>query len=182
MINPTDPCGRLFAEFKMIAFAENIRAAEDSKHMAIQRFFREPRLSTRPIHASKLLDTLKVLSPDDVQNDKGWLDAVIVVTDNNKRRAINREQARRHSTRANHAVVMWRNTLDAKTATAFQSCATKHNVAVSSVLDQHEELWSYFVPGAPARLTENFNPSRGLSNGWFAFSASKFSHDDAMLT
>ena len=167
MTNPSDPSGRLFGEFKMISFIQNIRAAEDMTHQHIQRFFREPRLGLRPVDASKLLEHLKVLSVDDVMRDKGWLDASIVVTDNNKRRAINLEQARRHSLRSKHAVVMWRNMVDAKTSAAFQSCAIKYNVPVSTVMDQHNELWSYFVPGAPVRLTQNFNPARGLSNGLF---------------
>lgn len=169
MINPSDLSGRLFAEFRMISFVQNIRAAEDLNHQRIQSYFREPRLGLRPVEASKLLHTLKVLSHDDVMRDKSWLDAPVVVADNVKRRAINREQVRRHSLRTKHAVVMWRNTMDAKTTAAFQSCALKYNVPVSTVLDQHEDLLSYFVPGAPARLTENFNPARGLSNGSFAF-------------
>ena len=152
MMNPSDPIGRLFAEFRMIPFTQNIRAAEDPKHMDIQQFFREPRLGLRPVQSSQLLDHLKVLSVEDVTQDKGWLDAPVVVTDNNKRRAMNREQARRHSLRVKHALVMWRNTLDTKTTAAFQSCAARHNVPVSTVLDQHEELWSYFVPGAPGEL------------------------------
>ena len=167
MTNPSDPSGILFREFRMISFVHNIRAAEDLNHQHIQKFFREPRLGLRPVAASKLLEHLKVLSADDIVRDKGWLDASIVVTDNNKRRAINHDQARRHSLRCKHPVVMWRNMVDAKTSAAFQSCAIKYNVTVSTVMDQHNELWSYFVPGAPVRLTQNLNPARGLSNGSF---------------
>jgi hypothetical protein len=162
---PASIGGRLFLGFKMISLHANMRAVDDVTHQTYLRFFREPRLGLTPLLTSGILRSLKVLTAEDIRDDKSWLDAVIVVTENTKRRALNLAQALRFAKRSGAPVIAWRNKLESNTAAAFQACAIKNGIEMTSLIDQHSELISLFIVGAPAMLHDNHCPAKGLSNG-----------------
>jgi hypothetical protein len=105
-------------------------------------------------------DKLKPLSAADVASDPLWSFAPIAVLSNAERTALNLRQARSFAKHFGVAFVRWRLPLTKKSAASI-GCLAKQQ----QLYEDEEDLWGYFVEGAPVILTENIRSARGLVNG-----------------
>jgi len=109
--------------------------------------------------SEEYLKSLQVLSPDDITNDPSWFIAIIAVTSNKERRTINSlkstAMARKNSTRK----FLWDIDIRVHGAENLSKQILRYVRSINDILT------ASFVIEAPAILTENINPSRGLSNG-----------------
>jgi hypothetical protein len=159
------PGGRLFRQFSVTSFVQQMRAAGDPAWTAVLDYFSHPEKSMTPVAASKLLDEVPVLSAADVAGDEKWQSPIIITHDNAARHAINKAQAIRMATRLGVPVIAWRLRLDSKSAAAFELAAKRHACTVDKVREPYEdELTFYFVKDAPAYLNANINVDKGLVN------------------
>ena len=152
-INASSPGGLLFRKFKLHEFYQQMRAADDAIHTENINSFRTMR---NPV-TSNFLSSLQPLTVEDVLDDPSWREAPIVVTGNSERMAISRVQAIRFGQMHDLPIFTWRQPLSA-------NCTLKPDDQ-KLLYDNISELTGWFVQGAPAHLTSNINPSKGLANG-----------------
>ena len=152
-IHASSPGGLLFRKFKLHEFHQQMRAADDAIHTENINSFR---IIRNPV-TSNLLSSLHPLTVEDVLDDPSWREAPIVVTGNSERMAISRVQAIRFGQMHNLPVFTWRQPLSA-------NCTLKPDDQ-KLLYDNVSELTGWFVQGAPAHMTSNINPSKGLANG-----------------
>ena len=103
------------------------------------------------------LTRYKTLSKDDLSSSK-WMFAPYLVSTNMERLQISYHQASKFAKRHNTFLYRWPLHLH---KWKNRPLLNSHRQTVS----QHPVFWQYFVPGAPAYLTNNLNTSLGLANG-----------------
>jgi hypothetical protein len=148
----------LFSKFKMIELTQQMRAALDVDHTNFLNQLRMPRPGQPRINADHM-KKLQTLTSNDIKEDTLWQWASIVVTSNKERMVINNYQssswARYHSVPR----FVWEIPLRGRLA------ATVRTAAHTYIYQYFPAFTGCFVSGASGYLTENINPSLGLSNG-----------------
>jgi DNA polymerase III delta prime subunit len=152
---PLDVGSQLFNNFEMISLSDQYRS-EDPIHTALIQKLRNTTLRN-PID-DDVIDSLKVLTSEDVDEDNSWLSAPIVVCSNKERHALNLSQARRFAIRNGVPILRWKNDLTA-------SASSLDDIAIDLLYENEPELTGLFVKGAPGLLSRNMNPIAGLANG-----------------
>lgn len=131
----------------------------DQTHVALIERLRNPAISN-PINFAVIQSlTDKQLTPSDARQDPDWASAPIVVTLNEICANINFNMACRFAQRYNLPVIKWRLPISGIRAAALSVNET------DQLYNHDNNLWGYFVAGAPGYLTSNINPSKGLANG-----------------
>ena len=142
----------ILERFKMITFTKQYRSVDESHTQAINRM----RSDESPIDES-FLQSLKILSENDIDKDPSWSVAPIIVSSNRERHSLNLLQAQRFAMSKNVAILRWRKQMNVTNEIDEMICDTLYH---------HEpSLTGLFVQGAPANLLENLNPTSGLANG-----------------
>lgn len=150
--------GSLFASFHMVRFNTQVRAASDPQHMAALAQLRQvasPQPCNDVVHQYLLH---RVLTHDDLRRDPTWADATFVVSSNEQRHLNNEQLIARFS--ASHAVPVfkWRQPVDFRGHLLPEA-------ATNVLYNTHGDLWGWFAAGAPAYITHNISPSKGIANG-----------------
>jgi hypothetical protein len=162
---PGNAAGQLFKEFRRIEFTQQVRAADDIAHSTRLDFFRNPFHSLTPVSASKILDHLKVISPNDMLRDPKFMSAPIICSDNVTRHAINKLRIVELAKRTRSPVIVFRLPLSNYSKTAFTASSLRTGKPYETLLDEHDNLSFYFVPGAPVMCKDNVSPCFGIANG-----------------
>lgn len=129
------------------------------------------------------------LKPCDAKNDPTWSTATIIVKENAKRCYLNCRMAERFAAATGNTLISWRlewsvppkksrskhgstyrpndgsGRSKAKAVKLPAIRAHFSDAFVESVYEHTEDLTYRFVPGAPATILTNLNPSRGVANG-----------------
>ena len=165
-LDPKSHVGRLFNEFMTIEFNEQMRAAADVAHARRLQLFRDPESSElKPVRKSDILSHICTLKAHELTSGSKFGDAVIVVTDNASRLAINKCKASHLAKSIGRPVIAFTYDLHQKTRSYFSTVASASQCTVHDLLSRHHESTFYFVPGAPAMITENISVQRRLANG-----------------
>ena len=144
----------LLTLFKMVTFTQQYRS-EDENHTKIINRMREINVPN-PIDET-FIQSLQVMTAQDVQNDAAWLTAPIVIYSNRERHSLNLLQAQRFAKVKGVPVLRWKKSVN---------IANDLGDMMSETLYAHEpSLTGLFVKGAPATLLDNLNPTSGLANG-----------------
>ena len=107
----------------------------------------------------EIIESFKVLTQQDVENDPSWKTAPIAVTSNDERHALNLMILQNFAFERNLPILKW-----------SKDISIKNNGVLEGILhDEHPELTGYFVQGAPSILLDNLNPTSGLANGTPSF-------------
>jgi hypothetical protein len=152
---PLDVGSRLFNKFEMISLTNQYRS-EDPDHTALIQKLRDTSLNS-PID-DDVINSLNVLTSTDVDEDNSWLTAPIIVCSNTERHALNLTQARRFAIKNGVPILRWKHDLTV-------SASSLDDIAKDLLYDNEPELTGLFVEGAPALLSRNINPMKGLANG-----------------
>src|SRR5205814_2292745 len=102
----------------------------------------------------------QVLSHGDILADPSWLDAPVAMTSNSQRPAFRNEQLLRWARRRGVPVVCCRYPLLGALAEHVNNRG-----ATAALYERHPQLVFYLAVGAPAHLSKNLSPERGLANG-----------------
>jgi hypothetical protein len=146
---------KLFNDFEMISLTNQYRS-EDPDHTALIQKLRDTTLQN-PVD-DDVINSLKVLTSEDVDEDNSWLDAPIIVCSNKERHALNLSQAKRFAIKNGVPILRWKHGLTA-------SAAGLDDIAQDLLYENEPVLTGLFVQGAPALLSRNMNPMNGLANG-----------------
>jgi len=178
---------RLFERFELRTLNIQERASTDRPQIGMINQMRDPRMNV-PRITQQDLRRFKVLTATEAKTPN-WRFAPVLVCDNETRAVINEEQMCNFGREHGLPVIGWIDivrfryadevaTTNTNNATRQQQQpAQQHQqprrptIVLSAeekarVLDDNmHHLASYFVPGAPAYLTENINPTINLANG-----------------
>ncbi len=149
---------RIFTTFEKIELMEQMRAAEDPNHTEFIKTLRTTSEKSKTL-TKEWLGSIKTLKTEDVQNDKSWTGATVVVTSNEERCRINEQQSKAMATMKKSPRILWDKPMEGIVANRLTTEDTNY------IYQNYKQFTGVFVPGAPAFLTENINPHRGLSNG-----------------
>lgn len=148
----------LFTTFEKIELTEQMRAAEDLIHTEFIKTLRMASdKSTMP--TKNWLKSIKTLGEEDVLKDQSWTEATVVVTSNEERWRINEQQSKAMAAMKNCPRILWDKPIDGIIANSLTTYHTNY------IYQNYKQFTGVFVAGAPAFLTENINPRRGLTNG-----------------
>jgi hypothetical protein len=156
--SPAKQGARLFASFQKVELTKQMRAAKDPVHIAFLNQLRTSAANGMP-KTFEPLEQLKVLTREDIEREPDWMSAPIVVTSNEERYRINEQKSTVFAKQQNCPRIIW-----------YQPILG----LVANVIDQDQVNYLYatchrlkgiFVHGAPGFLTENINPTHGLTNG-----------------
>jgi hypothetical protein len=100
-----------------------------------------------------------ILTSEDVLNEPRWKFAPAAVCSNTERAAINHDQAKRFAQYHGHKVIQWHLPL------ILDDTFTSQHTIDQIYHEKASVLTFTFVYGAPAYLTENMNPLKGVVNG-----------------
>ena len=160
-LNPTETAGAmLFEGFRLTNFVQQHRAAADPEHG--QRIL-DMRASDNPV-TEALVGFLRdqTLTANALAADPQLAEAPIVVSTNAERDVLNLVQARAFAQRRGTKVLTW--VLPISTGRNHQSSAEPAAERPAD-LARTPGIYGVFVEGAPAYLTRNLQPLRGLANG-----------------
>lgn len=152
---PSEAGSRLLAQCRRVDLQRTVRQAADEPFGRDLRRMRDVSEAT-PV-SIPFLRSLKVLSKKDCE-DLRWRFAPHAVLSNRERHAINALQMRSWAEYHHVPLLKWRRPLPRGYAHLTAGEAER--------LYQNEpSLWGSFALGAPAILTQNVNPTRGITNG-----------------
>jgi hypothetical protein len=149
--------GRLFQSIVMHRLTEQMRVRQDdAEHTALVESFQ--RTSQSPV-TDALIQRLQsmYLSHDDVLADSSWMEASIVVPTNKQRHYLLPLRVVHFARMKGLPVLRWRYAMP-----WLQQLSTAQ---AESMYKRYPALTGYFVKGAPAFITSNINPNKGLANG-----------------
>jgi hypothetical protein len=135
-----------------------MRAAEDAAHGAMLDRLRWPVGQQSRIDLD-YIQSLQVLTADDVRSDPTWATAPIIVNSNHMRNAINDAVSLNFARLHGQRRFRWRTPMTGSPANLLSKANRDY------LYDQYPGLTSFVVHGAPALLTSNINPALGLANG-----------------
>ncbi len=147
----------LFKHFTVVELRGQHRA-QDPEHLASVNAFRswtKESMLTR----QAFIDRLRYLSEVDVTSDSSWSEAVIVSTDRKTVHYVNETRARQFAYRTGNVFVTWR--LPPQT----QYAGRVPEATLETIYAMVKDMRAIFVKDAPATITFNVRPERGLSNG-----------------
>lgn len=147
----------LFAQFKKIQFDQQMRCTNEDHNRMLEQL-RHPTNSEVRVDLD-YIRRLKILSSDDLKTNDSWFSALLVVNGNKQRYLTN---ALRSISWAQHHCTprfTWRIPLSGLIASRLDQATQEQ------LYEKYPQFTGIFVAGAPAYLTENINPTRGLSNG-----------------
>jgi hypothetical protein len=121
---------------------------------------------------NKLCSKWKALSINDA-NDQDWQEAVVVTTNNKLRRKINLKYVQMFAKANNVPILKFKKPVESH----LDVTAELTDLGSNGMYDLFDELWSYFVFGAPCLLTCTINNNRNLSNGMMGYMYS-LTYDD----
>ena len=170
----------LFKRFRKLELTQQMRAAEDSEHINFLGKLRSTVSTTtspagnnrsgrpgqpvvtdsRNLVTDADINRYKILCAEDFVKDESWRSATIVVTSNAERHSHNLNMAKMFAMHYDTPILTWKNPLSGAGANNLSTMVTDFVYSNWS-----EDLISTFVAGAPAFLTTNINPSKGLANG-----------------
>ena len=153
---------KLFMKFKKLEIVAQRRAATDPVHCA--------RISAivdyskcRPI-SDELIAYFKtkLLTPADIKcSDSPWIgkDSVVLTASNVERVQLNHHIGRKFAVKNSEVVIKW------SLQSTKESDESLRIEELETLCNKYEELCGVFIRGAPATLTNNIIPPKGLSNG-----------------
>ena len=148
----------LFGKFEKLELTQQMRAALDLEHTNFLNRMRTP-LPQQPRISTQHIKNFKTLSQTDVINDVNWNWAPIVVTSNKERVKINDYQTKNWARFHQIPRFIWEIPILGRQWSGNRT--EKHKY----VYENYPAYTGCFVAGAPGYLTENINPTLGLSNG-----------------
>lgn len=156
--NPQTRGTFLFSRFIKFELTQQMRAAEDIEHTEMLEQMRSPQAGQARINRSRI-ENLKILCSRDMEEDELWHRAPIVVTSNRERCVITNIRTTFWAVKNQTPRFVWKVPLTGDLSSYF-------NAATNAYLYRNNPaLYEHFVAGVPGFLTENINPSLGLSNG-----------------
>lgn len=159
--NPTssDTLGAyLFVEFVKMDLTTQIRAAKDLIHINSISDMRDPE-KQYPI-TKKFLNTLQVLSQQDLVKDPTWLEAPIVVRSNLETHTLNECRAKMFAQEHQTPLICWRYPIQSSLVTHMSK------LEIDEIYLNNPELTGWFVQNAPGHLVDlNLNTSKKVTNG-----------------
>jgi PIF1-like helicase len=168
-LSPRDPVSigtHLFLQFDLSQLVTQVRAATDMQHAEHLRFMRSPVFGQQAIPETLIKQLLcSRLSSTDTAADellpfsdisKAWALAPVLVSTNEERDNIIELLGQKVALLLGVPLVKWR--LPLKTSWYNES-------ELDGIYASTPGAWGYFVQGAPAFVTENQNPLKGVANG-----------------
>ena len=142
----------------MIEFSHQYRSVKDIAHTGNINQMRDTTVAV-PINRA-FINSLKVLSTEDIDEDPSWAFATIAVCSNAERYSLNSTQVVNYGKVEGLPILRWNK--------KFNTTKVKLIDSMLNVLYEDEpKLSGFFVKGAPVILFDNLNPSSGLANGSF---------------
>lgn len=157
--SPPGALPSLFSRFHVVHFRTQVRAAADPEHMRVLDIVRNLASESPPV-SQEVVEYLerRVVTHDDMRRDGSWADATVVVAGNEQRLKYNEMLAKRFAERHSVPVIRWKNPVDLR---GRQLSPQAFDILYSRNL----ELWGFFVQGAPAYVSANISPLKGIANG-----------------
>ena len=143
---------RVVRAARLFRLSTILRAQGDPEFVRLQQMMR--RTDVKHPVPSQLIDNLKTISNEDVENDKAWQFALIGVRTHMEGDVLNYAQLINFAKTHNKPIVRWK----LRPCRPFQ-------IDMEQVYEAETTLWGYYVQGAPILLTWNLKSARGLSNG-----------------
>ena len=132
----------LFSKFKKFELTQQMRAADDVNHTAMLNQMRNPLPGYRHID-SEHLKSIKTLTANDIQEDKLWQWAPIVITSNKERLVINNYQSTFWALHHQTPKFVWEIPIVGSLASSIRTPILRF------VYENYPELTGCFVAGAP---------------------------------
>lgn len=145
----------MLASYQKVELTEQMRGAKDPVHMA---FLNQAADVCSKRHAKTISTSRKTLTRQDIEQEPDWMSAPIVVTSNEERYRINEQQPTIFAKHQNWPRIVWYQPILGLVANANQD-------QVNYLYGTCHRLKDIFVHGAPGFLTEDINPTHGLTNG-----------------
>ncbi len=180
LINSNDSTSAydIFHKFKFFQFTEQMRASVDQEHCQIINDLRNLNrtLKQHTKLAAKMNLIYTNLTKHDIKIDHEWSNALIIVTANDARNAINLLKLKLFAQQHNRYIYRWKIPL---TTSGERLIATHHFNQLNEIYAKNEDtLYSYFCREAPVFTNENTNPTNGLANGSSCKQHSIIPHED----
>ncbi len=156
---PNEDGINLFTQFRLIVLTEQMRNSSDIAHAGMTEQLRRTDVES-PV-TQDIVDrlTTMIITPQDIYDRPEWKFAPVAVCGNSERKLINHDQASRFAQHHRHKLIQWRCDL-VGVATSLPTHAMDFIYETNT-----STLTSSFVVGAPAYLTQNMNPLKGIVNG-----------------
>jgi hypothetical protein len=160
---PLDPLGNrakglaIFRQARRTMLTQQMRAATDPEFQDELLHLRDTGCEV-PVPTS-LVDALQEISASDIAEHPPWAFATIAVLSNYERHHLNRKQAQAFALAHSLPLVMW------KRQVTGRACELLDAGTLDELYEHEPGLWSVFVRGAPAMMTENIQPTKYLVNG-----------------
>ena len=155
---PSEIARGLFQDFKLFPLTEQIRASSDPQHTKYLEDLRDTRSQYPPI-TENIIQHIETLSTEDVLNDPSWCEAPLIVTSNLERHYQNLPRIITYAQINNLPVLTWKLPLNGEIAAQLEI------EQLNLLYEQNKCLHGYFVKNAPAYITDNTDPNKGLANG-----------------
>jgi hypothetical protein len=149
---------RLFSTFQKVELIEQMRAAIEPVHMTFLNQLRSSTENGIP-KSFNILKELKVLTRQDIEKEPEWMTAPIVVTSDEERYRTNEQQSKLFARQQHWPRIVWYQPILGIVANAMDQNQVNYLYATC------HRLKGIFVHGAPGFLSENINPTHGLTNG-----------------
>ena len=159
-LDPATTAGvHYFVTFRKISLQQQMRFTNDAKHIALIGKLRQPYPPMDDI-IDEIERDYQVLSRELASRDPLFALSPIVVTSNNERTVINKTQSRTYALKHNTRRFSWQETIFGHNICGMVVKQSE----INSLYLHDNSLTRYFVEGAPAFITENIKPERGLVN------------------
>ena len=155
---PNNRGAELFSAFRKIELIQQIRCASDRKHSAMLNRMRQPKNGQTRVDR-EYISRIKEFTTGDILQNEEWLTAPIVVTRNKERHLINSIKAKYWSIFKKTPMFTWKPIVTNSKGQPFPSTLQEF------IYDTFPQFTNSFVAGAPGYLSQNINPSIGLTNG-----------------
>ena len=148
---------------RLVTLTRQMRAIEDPDFVRDQTAMRETSV-LQPVRKD-FLDSIKVISAEDVEDDKSLLFTLIGVRGHWEGDAINQAQLKHFAEVNSLPIVKWRLTLQKR----GQVKALLQGVILEELYENDPNAWAYFVQGAPILISDNLRSTRKLGK-WHTWS------------
>jgi hypothetical protein len=170
MKNASIEAAELFKKFQKIEFQQQHRVeGHDNIQINLVNSFRK--LTATPVLTEDSISS--IMDIDSTTNDLSWIIAPVVAVTNEERQNCNSIRARIFAQALRKPVIRYELPLK---LTSLQKLSPEE---IRDIYESNVEPWGYFIPLAPAYLTENFNVSDGYANGTIVVQHS-FTYSDKM--
>lgn len=151
----------MLRQARLVSLVRQMRAIEDPDFVRDQNEMRSTS-ELQPVR-KEFLDSIKVISRKDVEDDNNWLFTLVGVRGHWEGDAINQAQLRHFAEVYSLPIVKskWRLTIQKR----GQVKALLQGVILEELYENEPNAWAYFVQGAPILISDNLRSTRKLVNG-----------------